>query len=108
MRAPTGGHLKPDPYNRPSGLAVTHGADIAAECAAFESRNLLAVKKAIEDEGIDCDFVLTRAIDALMSDAICDTMKAKVELLRGTDSPVIGDVHFNGGAEAEKVCRGPH
>ncbi|KAH6886961.1 FAD dependent oxidoreductase [Thelonectria olida] len=98
-----GGHLKPDPYNRPSGLAVTHGADIAAECAAFESRNLSAVKKTIEDEGIDCDFVLTRAVDALMSDAICDKMKGKFDTARSTDSSVIGDLYFTKGTEAEKL-----
>ncbi|TDZ34528.1 putative oxidoreductase OrdL [Colletotrichum spinosum] len=99
-----GGHLKPDPYNRPSSLAVTHGVEIAAECATFEADNLTAVKKVVEDEGIDCELVLTRAVDALMSDEIYDQMKRKVDLLRKHGLEVMDDVYFvKGAAEAEQL-----
>ncbi|KAF9881470.1 FAD dependent oxidoreductase [Colletotrichum karsti] len=98
-----GGHLKPDPYNRPSSLAVTHGVEVAAEVAVFEAQNLPAVKKAVEAEGIECDFVLTRAVDALMSDAICEKMRSGVELLRKHGVSVMDDVYFAKGAEAEQL-----
>jgi hypothetical protein len=98
-----GGHLKPDPYSRPSSLAVTHGIEAAAECAEFEAKNLLAVKQLIEAGGVDCDFVFTRAVDALMSDAICERMKSGVDLLRKHGVPVMQDVYFAKGAEAEQV-----
>ncbi|OHW89908.1 FAD dependent oxidoreductase [Colletotrichum incanum] len=98
-----GGHLKPDPYNRPSSLVSTHGIEAATECAEFEARNLPAVKSVIEAEGIDCDFVLTRAVDALMSDAICHRMKSGVDMLRKNGVSVMKDVYYADGAEAEQL-----
>ncbi|KAF7557930.1 hypothetical protein G7Z17_g325 [Cylindrodendrum hubeiense] len=98
-----GGHLKPDPANRPSSLAVTYGVGIASECAAFEAQNLSAVKKTIEDESIDCEFVLTRAVDALMSDAICNKMKSGFDMLRKLGVSGIEDVHFAKGVDAERL-----
>ncbi|KAF4345822.1 FAD dependent oxidoreductase [Fusarium beomiforme] len=98
-----GGHLKPDPYNRPAGFLATYGAEAAAEAAEFEAKNLAAVKKAIEKEGLDCDFVYTRAVDALMSDAICEKIKSGVDALRKNGVSVIQDVYFAQGAEAEQL-----
>lgn len=69
---------------------------MAAECAAFEAETLRAVKTVVEDEGIDCDFVLTRAVDALMTDAIHDRMKAGFDLLRQAGVDVIKDVFYEG------------
>ncbi|KAF4779150.1 FAD dependent oxidoreductase [Colletotrichum scovillei] len=98
-----GGHLKPDPYNRPASFVSTHGIETAKECAEFEAKNLMEVKKTIEAEGIDCDFVLTRAVDALMSESIRDKMKANVELLRKAGVSVMKDVYYADGAEAEQL-----
>ncbi|KAF6803035.1 FAD dependent oxidoreductase [Colletotrichum musicola] len=98
-----GGHLKPDPYNRPTSLITSHGLEAAKECAEFEAKNLLEVKSTIEAEGIDCDFVFTRAVDALMSDAICERMKSGVDLLRKNGVSVMKDVYFAKGAEAEQL-----
>lgn len=100
-----GGHLKPDPYNRPASLAVSHGVELAAECAAFEAATLAAVKRVVEDEHIDCDFVLTRAVDALMGDAIHEQMRAGYDLLRKAGvSAVVDDVFYEGrAAEAEQL-----
>ncbi|KAK7428883.1 hypothetical protein QQZ08_004653 [Neonectria magnoliae] len=99
-----GGHLKPDPLNRPASLAITHGIEVAAECATFEARNLSAVKKTIEDEDIDCDFVLTRAVDVSMADSVCDKMKSGFDMLRKHAFPGMQDVHFAKGADAKRVA----
>ncbi|KAK2008863.1 FAD dependent oxidoreductase [Colletotrichum eremochloae] len=98
-----GGHLKPDPYSRPSSLVATHGIEAATEVAEFEAKNLPAVKQVVEAEGIDCDFVLTRAVDALMSDAIHKRMKTGVDMLRKNGVSVIDDVYYAEGAEAEQL-----
>jgi hypothetical protein len=86
-------------------LIATHGIEAATECAEFEAKNLPAVKKVIEKEDIDCDFVFTRAVDALMSDTICDRMKSAVDLLRKNGVSVMQDVYFARGTEAEQVRR---
>ncbi|KAH9908420.1 FAD dependent oxidoreductase [Xylariomycetidae sp. FL2044] len=96
-----GGHLKPDPYVRPANLARTHGADAASEVAAFEARHLDAVKRLVEEEDIDCDFVLTRCVDALMNEPIYERIKAGVQMLRSHDVPVMRDVFFAEGEQAE-------
>ncbi|KAI3400361.1 hypothetical protein diail_3378 [Diaporthe ilicicola] len=102
-----GGHLKPDPYNRPASLAATHGLEVAAECASFEAATLAALKTAIEDEQIDCEFVLTRAVDALMTDAVNDRMRAGFDVLRrGGVAAVTSDVSYQGGAAAAEQLSG--
>lgn len=84
-------------------MAVSHGFETAAECASFEAATLAALKTAIEDEQIDCDFVLTRAVDALMTDAINDRMKAGFDLLRKGGLEVMKDVSYQGGPGAEQL-----
>lgn len=101
---PAGGHLKPDPYNRPASLAVTHGVEVAAECGKFEADTLRAVKALVEEEQIDCDFVLTRAVDALMNDSIHERMKAGADLLRKSGVEVMKDVFYEGdSAKAQQL-----
>lgn len=84
-------------------MAVSHGFEVAAECASFEAATLAALKTAIEEEQIDCDFVLTRAVDALMTDAMNDRMKAGFDLLRKAGLAVMKDVSYQGGPGAEQL-----
>ncbi|GKU09364.1 unnamed protein product, partial [Fusarium langsethiae] len=63
-----GGHLKPDVYNLCSGMAEKHGVDAAAEIAEFELANLEAVKDYIIDNNVDCDFMMTQAVDVQLSE----------------------------------------
>ncbi|KAJ4388207.1 hypothetical protein N0V93_008814 [Gnomoniopsis smithogilvyi] len=89
---------------RNASLAVTHGVEVAAECAAFEAETLSAVKTVIEEEQIDCDFVLTRAVDALMTDSIHERMKAGADLLRKAGVEVMKDVFYEGdSAKAQQL-----
>ncbi|RMJ07913.1 hypothetical protein CDV36_012475 [Fusarium kuroshium] len=62
-----GGHLKPDSYYSISRLANEYGIEAAAEVANFESANVEAVADFIREEEVDCDFVLTRAVDVQFS-----------------------------------------
>ncbi|PKY02459.1 FAD dependent oxidoreductase [Aspergillus campestris IBT 28561] len=75
-----GGHIKPDPYFHASDVAAQYGPAAGAEVADFEVANLKAAKEYIEREGVDCDFVLTRAIDVHFSSAQDTRIK---ERLRG-------------------------
>src|SRR4051812_44863080 len=59
-----GGHLRPDLYGHIPKYIDRAGVRAGAEVAEFEIENMWAIKKAIEDEKIDCDFTLVRCIDA--------------------------------------------
>ncbi|KAM6509442.1 hypothetical protein FALCPG4_017097 [Fusarium falciforme] len=77
-----GGHLKPDSYYSIAGLAKEYGLEAAAEVANFEAANIDAVADFIRDQDIDCDFVLTRAIDVQLSARLQDDAKAGYDLLK--------------------------
>lgn len=49
-------------------LAKEYGVEAAAEVADFEAANVEAVADFVRDEKVDCDFVLTRAIDVQLSE----------------------------------------
>ncbi|KAJ5138690.1 FAD dependent oxidoreductase [Penicillium bovifimosum] len=75
-----GGHIKPDPYLHASAIATEYGLAAGAEVADFEVANLNAVKEYIELEGVDCDFIVTRACDVHFSSG--QDMKIKESLRR--------------------------
>lgn len=60
--------MKPDSYAFIAKLAQEYGLKAAAEVADFESANAAAVTEFIRQEKIDCDFVVTRAIDVQLSE----------------------------------------
>ncbi|KAJ3529638.1 hypothetical protein NM208_g9668 [Fusarium decemcellulare] len=83
-----GGHLKPDSYYAISRLANEYGIEAAVEVANFESANVEAVTNFIRDENIDCDFVLTRAVDVQFSAEQQDRIEAgyKSLLAKGVEA----------------------
>lgn len=101
LKCVTGGHLKPDYYYSISNYAVEHGVEAAAEVAEFEHMNLQAVSKLIVEQNIDCDFILTRAIDVQLGNDVNEKVKAAYERLRGTG--IAKDVFAIPDKFAEKV-----
>lgn len=99
-----GGHLKPDPYNGVATLAAEHGFKAAAEVAAFEASHVPALKDFIEKEGIDCDFVVTRAMDVQLSDEHCQRLKAGYDKLVAAGNESTKNAFFVSGKDAEGVC----
>lgn len=99
----SGGHLKPDPYNQPAAIAATHGLKAAAAVAQFEADHIPEVKKVIEREGIDCDFVLTRCTDAFLTEDVYRRMKEGIQKLKKNQVSTVEDIVCAEGAEAEQV-----
>lgn len=62
-----GGHLKPDLYYNTLSFTDKYGEKGCADIANFEYAHIAAMKELIEAEQIDCDFVLTRAVDVHLS-----------------------------------------
>jgi len=44
-------------------MASKHGVAAAAEIAEFELANVEAVKDYIQGQSVDCDFMMTQAVD---------------------------------------------
>ncbi|KAK2608033.1 hypothetical protein N8I77_006670 [Diaporthe amygdali] len=98
-----GGHIKPDVYYNILKYTKKYGADNAAAFARFEASNVLAVKELVERESIDCDFVLTRAIDVYLDEAHAESTHAAYQELRRIGAADLGDVHFVQGLDAEGI-----
>ncbi|KAL4971979.1 FAD dependent oxidoreductase-domain-containing protein [Aspergillus desertorum] len=81
-----GGHLKPDPFNRIATLASQYGLAAASEVAEFETRHVDAVASLVRRENIDCDLVVTNAVDVMFDEAHAAVLK------RGYDELVEGGV----------------
>src|SRR5271156_221481 len=61
-----GGHVKPDTYYNMPKYTELFGAEVAASIASYEASQVYAVKELVEQEGIHCDFHLTRATDVFL------------------------------------------
>lgn len=99
-----GGHLKPDSYAGIATLAQRHGVKAAAEVADFESANLAAVTEFIRQEKIDCDFIVTRAVDVQFSEKHQSRLREGYESLveagvESTKTTFCAPDHY-----AEQVC----
>ncbi|KAL3429656.1 FAD dependent oxidoreductase-domain-containing protein [Aspergillus tetrazonus] len=81
-----GGHLKPDPFNRISTLASQYGLSAASEVAEFEARHVDAIESLVKKDNIDCDLVVTEAIDVLLDEDHAGVLR------RGYDKLVVGGV----------------
>lgn len=81
-----------------------YGSENAAAFARFEAANIFAVKDMVEKENIDCDFVLTRAVDVYLDKAHAEATYEAYQELRRIGVADLGDIHYLEGPNAETVC----
>lgn len=99
-----GGHLKPDPYNRPFQVLNNNGKAQAEQLSRFESDNLAAVEDLFKRVDIDCDFVRTQAYDVFFQDKDWVAALSKVKALREAGVQSALDLNVCSSAEeAERV-----
>ncbi|TVY30611.1 Gamma-glutamylputrescine oxidoreductase [Lachnellula hyalina] len=96
-----GGHLKPDVYFNIRKYSEKYGAQEAAEVARFEASQIFAVKALVEKEKIDCDFVLTRAIDVTFDPELAKKSKDDYDFLVKAGVASLDDVQYTSGKNAE-------
>lgn len=75
----------------------------AASFARFEAQNVLAVKNLVEEEGIDCDFVLTRAVDVYLDEEHSRATLENFGKLKELGKADLGEVEVLEGREAVEV-----
>jgi hypothetical protein len=97
--------LKPDIYFNVSKYAAKYGSAAAAEVALFEASQVYAMKRLVENEKIDCDFILTRGVDATLDAQLAkDTIAAYGKLVEEDIFEEIKDVQLHTQRDAEGVC----
>lgn len=96
--------MKPDVYFNIQKYTEQYGAEEAAEVARFEASQVLAVKALVEKEKIDCDFVLTRAVDVNLDPGLAAKTEADYNLLVKAGVASLSDVQFTKGKAAENAC----
>lgn len=99
----TGGHIKPDMYYNILKYSHQYTPSQAASFARFEAQNVLAVKNLVEEEGIDCDFVLTRAVDVYLDEEHSKATLENFGKLKELGKAELGDVEVLEGGEAVEV-----
>lgn len=75
----------------------------AASFARFEAQNVLAVQNLVEEEGIDCDFVLTRAVDVYLDEEHSKATLENFGKLKELGKADLGEVEVLEGREAVEV-----
>ncbi|KAK4613498.1 hypothetical protein CLAFUW4_09335 [Fulvia fulva] len=96
-----GGHLRPDLYGHTPTYLERHGPDAAIELAEFEIAHIWAIKEFVEQENIDCDFVLARTVDTWANQEAADEATKVYETMKGHSVAYMRDVFFRYGPEAE-------
>jgi len=89
-----GGHLRPDMYGHIPKYIARAGVRAGAEIAEFEIENMWAIKKAIEDEKIDCEFTMARSVDVWCQAKAAQQVKADIDMLVGLGLDYMKDVFF--------------
>lgn len=67
------------------------GKEAAAELCAFVDATLHTIKRVIEEEAIDCDFVMTRSFDVFCNQEAADDVKAKFQKMAKDGDELVKD-----------------
>ncbi|CVL11576.1 related to oxidoreductase [Fusarium proliferatum] len=98
-----GGHIKPDVYNLCSKMASKHGIDAGAEIAEFELANVDAVKNYVLEKNVDCDLMITNAVDVQLSADHNTALKAGYDKLVNAGVRATKSAFYVDGKYAETV-----
>jgi hypothetical protein len=98
-----GGHIKPDVYNLCGSMAKKHGIEAAAEIAEFELANMEAVKNYVQENNVDCDLILTQAVDVQLSQDHDTILKTGYDKLRNAGVSATRKAFYIDGKYAEQV-----
>jgi hypothetical protein len=85
-------------------LAKKYGVQAAAELAEFENANIRAVTEYVTKEKVDCDFVLTRAIDVQLTEDSHRSVEQAHKLACSAGVKSTKETFVVPEQHAEKVC----
>jgi hypothetical protein len=89
---------------RADAWAAEYGPEAAEEAAVFEAAHVGAIKDLVEKEQIDCDFVVTRAMDVQMAEPVRDQLKAGYDRLIAAEISTAKNTFYSPKETAEAAC----
>ena len=98
-----GGHLRPDLYGHIPTYCDRAGAEAGEEIAKFEIAHVQAIKKVVEEEGIDCDFTVCRSYDVWCNEEAALNAKVMFEKMKAEGFEYMNDAVFYTGKNVEGV-----
>ena len=98
-----GGHIKPDTYLNVTKLASMYGIRQAAALQKYESDQVYQLKQFVEREGLDCEFHLTRACDAIMDPKVAEQKANEYHQLVAQGVVDTKDVAYTPKNDAERI-----
>lgn len=84
-------------------MAKKHGVEAAAEIAEFELANMEAVKNYVLENNVDCDLILTQAVDVQLSKEHDTALKAGFDKLKDAGVGATKKAFYIDGEYAEQV-----
>lgn len=98
-----GGHVRPDLAGHIPTFIRRYGLEAGEEYAKYEISHLKAIKKIIEEEKIDCDFILTRTCNVFLDEGVADQARIVHDALVKAGLDYMDDAQFISGKAAEGV-----
>ena len=92
--ARNGGHVKPDVYFNAVLSERIYGPQMAVELTRFEMQQVFDVKRLVEEEQIDCDFELTRALDVFVDRRVAGPTIQAYKQMKAKGYQFSDDLHF--------------
>ena len=89
-----GGHLRPDLYGHIPKFIGRAGVEAGAEVAEFGIKHIRAIKRVIEQEGIECDFALHRTVDVWVNEDAAKKAYEAYKMMAAHDLEFMDDVQF--------------
>ena len=84
-------------------FARRFGEGPATEALNFSRAHVYALKKVVEEEGIDCEFELRRSYDVFCNDGEAEAARQYVQASQSAGKQWTDDVALVGGKLAEQV-----
>lgn len=98
-----GGHVKPDTYMGVTRMASVYGIKPAADLQKYESDQVYQIKHLVEREGLDCEFHLTRACDAIMDPDVAEQKAREYRQLVQEGLVDTKDIAYTPKGDAERI-----
>jgi hypothetical protein len=84
-------------------LTETHGPEAAAQMVRHQLNQLTALKEVVEEEGIDCELLVTRSFDIFFDEKHAEQMFEFISGEQAKGTPWVKEVEWIDKAQSDEV-----